>query len=247
MKQNNILIALKNYCGLTPGCGNYQPDIQPQFIQTYTADVSGVLLSCPQGYKVISCGFVSVDTGVAGQYERYWSVWPSNDYSCSAYDYYKGEVFAVCAPADIVGNWESESKPFAAHPVGVADASCPSGYKATGCGLQTNNSGFEAYKEVFPKSDGQSCHCYDYFGGTCWVICSDSILSSRVYETSNTGPLDLTCEGEPSVLGCGINLHDIGTGQFEAYPQFFVNNYNSCHGYSYFLYTYVRIMWIVHK
>ena len=50
-----MIKALQNYCGITAGCGPYQPDIDPQFIQTFTADISGYVLgyaTYPQGFKV---------------------------------------------------------------------------------------------------------------------------------------------------------------------------------------------------
>ena len=236
-KQALMVQALNNYCGVTSGCGQHSNDVDPLVIQEYNATIShgNINVQCPQGFVAISCGYQNINDG-HDQYEKYWSVYPLNEYTCTGYNYYNAKIFAVCAPSDIATGW-TVSKETIPHGGNGVDSKCPSSHKVTGCGITNNNDGdghYEKYKQVYPLSDGSGCHCYDYYGGECYATCLSSVNNSRVYQQSGTGTITQGCEGEPIVFGCGILLKNLGNGDWEKYPQFWANNYNSCAGYSYY-------------
>ena len=178
-------------------------------------------MTCPPEFNVISCGFERVSDSKTG----YWQVWPSDNRSCTADYLGTAKVYAVCARTELVGNLKIVSSKFQ----NWNDAVCPSGSGVTGCGIQfnmgTHHSGDHA--QVFPNNDGKSCHCQNLANdGTCYAICSDSVLptESSVYETSGEGNMDVSCEGEAVVFGCGITLNNVG-----GTPSFYVDGYNKCH------------------
>lgn len=49
--------------------------------------------------------------------------------------------------------------------------SCSPGKIVLGCGYRDGKVGHEAWPKVYPNSTS-SCHCYNYFGVTCYAICA---------------------------------------------------------------------------
>eukprot|EP01084_Bolivina_argentea_P310648 537582_1 len=194
-KQNNIISALQKYCGLTPGCGLRQPDITPQYIQQVQSSVSNSYstASCGQEFNVISCGFASKDKNNA---DLFWGVWPSDDHSCQGHDDSSGTIYAVCAPKNIVGKWKSVPKQLNAD----GNVYCPSGFNLTGCGFEPSSKGYESHQMIIPYGEQNLCYCYDYYGGTCYAICSDSVVSSRLYQSHAVGLQTVSCQDEPSIF-----------------------------------------------
>ena len=237
-KRSNLERALTEYCGSTPGCANYKPDIFPQYIQRYKTHVSNwgtraVSARCPKGSNVISCGFESISYNA--KENQFWQVWPSDERSCAASSLDSANVYAVCAKKEFVGTMKTVSKKYSANPqdpFGIAktDVLCPSGFGVTGCGIKLRHgpgeTGAGSPNQVFPNKDGKSCHCQSTCTATCYAICSDSVITSQstVYETSGTGQKDVYCTGEAIVFGCGFS------GGVSQPPTFYVDGSNKCHG-----------------
>ena len=133
----------------------------------------------------------------------------------------------MCAPDSLVDGYKVVAFKF---DESVGKAKCPSGSRVTGCGVVPG--GKEMYKEVYPLEDGTGCYCYNHYGGTCYATCLSSVEKSAVYQQQGQSTLIKACEGEPVVFGCGLQLKNLGNGDYEKYPVYRVNNYDSCLGFS---------------
>ena len=58
---------------------------------------------------------------------------------------------------------------------GNFDISCPAGTVVLGCGINPDTTkGPEEWRYVEVGTQ-TSCHCYDYFGATCYAICGNLV------------------------------------------------------------------------
>ena len=73
---------------------------------------------------------------------------------------------------------------------------------------------------------------YNYYGTECYATCIKGASNVTIYETGGSGGRNVVCEGEPLVFGCG--LMELNGGGYEKFPQFYVNGYNTCHGWDYY-------------
>jgi len=84
----------------------------------------------------------------------------------------------------------------------------------------------EVFKQFFPSDDGNSCHCYDYYGGICSAICIDTPPNHKVISNNGNGTINAQCPKEQTLLGCGkkAQLNDPADGT----PSYSVNMPDSC-------------------
>eukprot|EP01084_Bolivina_argentea_P266696 452445_1 len=168
--------------------------------------------------------------------EAFWSVWQENVEDCEAYNYFGATLYAVCVPNDLISQSQIKIE-YQQISGGDVNVACPINYKVTGCGYKSNFAGGEPYNKIYANHDGNSCHCYNHFGGTCYSTCAPNIIGWQRYEISGNGRLTVSCKGESILLGCGIDLKQGNEG----YPAYHPNGPLSCSGYSF--YTYKLYVW----
>jgi hypothetical protein len=180
-------------------------------------------IKCSPGKVVMSCGMNMKENCQA---EPFWNVYPSASDTCHCYDYGCDDCYATCvdaSAADVVIT--------TAHGSGVVQASCPSGYKVTGCGIRNSFDKHENWPDVYPSSES-ACTCYNYFGSTCHATCSKNIGNYQIVNQYGHS-VDVKCPGQTFALGCGMREQK-KSGDSEAWPGFWPTDYQTCHCYNYF-------------
>jgi len=225
-KQWVLYNHLHAYCGVVPDC--VPTPTNPSdvgFQQVSNEETQYGEIQCGPGKVAISCG---MDMHVKCQSEPFWKVYPSASDTCHCYDYGCDKCYATCVDASA-----ADVTTVSAHGSGHIVASCPSGYKVTGCGI--NNYKNERYPEVYPSSETQ-CTCYNYFEADCYATCSKNIGDYRIVNKYDTGHFDIKCPGQTFALGCGLRNKKHG-GDYENWLSFHPrdpSDFQTCHCYNYF-------------
>merc|ERR1712039_815317 len=130
----------------------------------------------------------------------------------------------------------------------ISRALCPSGTKATGCGLSMESGSWvyqgnpEMWPDVYPFDDTVSsesgCECYSVTPNTCYAACSPDItdywIPPPVKERWSNGKTYASCHNEPGnpkeqrlLLGCGLR-HPVKKNVNWYHAAFFVKNATHC-------------------
>jgi len=113
---------------------------------------------------------------------------------------------------------------------------CPINESLIGIGFnRTNKAGSYEKFPIYMLISSVLGVCYDYYGLTCYAVCSSAFSSTEVLvknSTTSSGNITISCPKDYMVSGCGLDLDLDSSSTSDTYPSSYMLNSSTCSCYS---------------
>ena len=220
---------MSRYCSQmgSTGCAGPHYDYEVAEYSVVSKSGTTVTVSCSGNQSMVGIGFKRKSTsGLPERLTRYMLI-STTEGEC--YDYYGLDCYAICTSAFSPNEVKIINSNYSK---GSIIATCPSGYKVSGCGLHISDLNTSTYPDASSSPLNTFCFCYSSSTHLCQAICIPANTYTFTYtivQEKSSDNFNVSCPGSLQVLGCGYDPTLFKEKFWFVYPQ-----ENACHCYNYY-------------